>query len=324
MDEDIIADTAADVKVEGPSSPPKENNTASTSLSSPPNTAAALSAPGNNASDGLNTSMHARTRTSASSPNASPDMDTADDFPVDPLLIHTLTFSIERKDYQAAAAPNSAPETLKNFSTNKALIDAVNNAFLETYDAYTGKAKMTSFGDSKRLIIYFQTAEAHDACVGAAHQQGRTRDRNPVAALKERFNINQPTQSKACSRSGSHSRSRSKGPDNSRSSQPCQPLANISNASTPRHDRSKSGDRYDRSVSFSTALHTPPSFSSRSHSSTMPPHEAANILSLLKALQQDMADVRNRITALELNDQHMARIEQHLGLSSPLDTSNNS
>ncbi|GBC05504.1 hypothetical protein RclHR1_06260010 [Rhizophagus clarus] len=171
MDEDIIADTAADVKVEGPSSPPKENNTASTSLSSPPNTAAALSAPGNNASDGLNTSMHARTRTSASSPNASPDMDTADDFPVDPLLIHTLTFSIERKDYQAAAAPNSAPETLKNFSTNKALIDAVNNAFLETYDAYTGKAKMTSFGDSKRLIIYFQTAEAHDACVGAAHQQ---------------------------------------------------------------------------------------------------------------------------------------------------------
>ncbi|GBC05503.1 hypothetical protein RclHR1_06260009 [Rhizophagus clarus] len=158
---------------------------------------------------------------------------------------------------------------------------------------------------------------APNQCPSRQHR-GRTRDRNPVAALKERFNINQPTQSKACSRSGSHSRSRSKGPDNSRSSQPCQPLANISNASTPRHDRSKSGDRYDRSVSFSTALHTPPSFSSRSHSSTMPPHEAANILSLLKALQQDMADVRNRITALELNDQHMARIEQHLGPPSSL------
>ncbi|GES89230.1 hypothetical protein RCL_jg17158.t1 [Rhizophagus clarus] len=51
----------------------------------------------------------------------------------------------------------------------------------------------------------------------------------------------------------------------------------------------------------------------------MSPHEAATILSLLKSLQQDMADVRERITALELNDRRMTRIEQHLGLLPPPD-----
>ncbi|GBB93742.1 hypothetical protein RclHR1_22230003 [Rhizophagus clarus] len=51
----------------------------------------------------------------------------------------------------------------------------------------------------------------------------------------------------------------------------------------------------------------------------MSPHETANILSLLKSLQQDMADVRDHITALELNDRRMTRIEQHLGLLPPPD-----
>ncbi|GES94406.1 hypothetical protein RCL_jg5805.t1 [Rhizophagus clarus] len=158
-----------------------------------------------------------------------------------------------------------------------------------------------------------------------SHQQrGRTKDRNPVAALKEHFNINQPARSKAHSRLGSHSRSRSKGPDNSRSSQPRQPLANTLNTSNPHRDRSKSGDQCDCSVSFSTALRTSAFSSSRNHSSTMPPQEAANILSLLKALQQDMVEVCNRITALKLNDRCMTRIEQHLGLLSSPDTSANS
>ncbi|GBB86686.1 hypothetical protein RclHR1_13070006 [Rhizophagus clarus] len=110
MDEDIVADTTADVEVEGPSSPSKENNTTSTSLSSHPNMAAALSAPNNNASDGLNASMHARTMTPASPPNASPDKATDDYLPVDQFLVQSPTFSIDRNDFQAAAAPNSAPE----------------------------------------------------------------------------------------------------------------------------------------------------------------------------------------------------------------------
>ncbi|GES97368.1 hypothetical protein RCL_jg7246.t1 [Rhizophagus clarus] len=44
----------------------------------------------------------------------------------------------------------------------------------------------------------------------------------------------------------------------------------------------------------------------------MPLQEADNILSLLKALQQDMAEICDRIIALELNDRHMTYIEQHL------------
>ncbi|GBB98090.1 hypothetical protein RclHR1_31330001 [Rhizophagus clarus] len=171
MDEDYVVSSAADVEVEGPSSPSNENNTASTSLSSHPNMAAALSVPNDNASDGLNASMHARTTTPASPLNASPDKATDDDPPVDQSLVQSPTFSIDRNDFQAAAASNSAPETLKTFTTNKALIDAVNNTFLEMYESYTGKARMTGSGDAKRLVIHFQSKKARDACVGAAHQQ---------------------------------------------------------------------------------------------------------------------------------------------------------
>ncbi|GBC06400.1 hypothetical protein RclHR1_06800004 [Rhizophagus clarus] len=48
--------------------------------------------------------------------------------------------------------------------------------------------------------------------------RGRSRGRNPVAALKERFNINQPARPKERSCSSSRSRSRLKGPGNSQSS----------------------------------------------------------------------------------------------------------
>ncbi|GBC08591.1 hypothetical protein RclHR1_08240011 [Rhizophagus clarus] len=99
MDEDIIADTVADVGVDGLSSPPNENNTASTSLSSPPNIAAALSAPNNNTSGKLDASMHARIMIPESSPNASSNKATADDPSVDQFPVQTLTFSIERNDF---------------------------------------------------------------------------------------------------------------------------------------------------------------------------------------------------------------------------------
>ncbi|GBB91497.1 hypothetical protein RclHR1_18820004 [Rhizophagus clarus] len=67
--------------------------------------AAALSAPEDNASGRLDASMHARTKTPASLPNASPEMATDDDPPVDHLLAQSPTFSIDRNDFQAAAAP---------------------------------------------------------------------------------------------------------------------------------------------------------------------------------------------------------------------------
>ncbi|GBB96723.1 hypothetical protein RclHR1_28120003 [Rhizophagus clarus] len=85
--------------------------------------------------------------------------------------------------------------------------------------------------------------------------------------------------------SGSRSRLHSKGPGNSQSSQPQNPLANTRSINNPNQDHSKSNDKHDHSISFSTVLRTPPSLSTFNQTITMSPHEAANILSLLKSLQ---------------------------------------
>ncbi|GES94347.1 hypothetical protein RCL_jg14146.t1 [Rhizophagus clarus] len=92
----------------------------------------------------------------------------------------------------------------------------------------------------------------------------------------------------------------------------------MSNANIPNNyrNRSKSNDKCDRSVSFSSALRTLPLSSTHNQPPPLSPQDASEILSLLKALQQDMADVRDRITALELNDQCMTHIERHIGLHS--------
>ncbi|PKB95657.1 hypothetical protein RhiirA5_436311, partial [Rhizophagus irregularis] len=104
-------------------------------------------------------------------PNVSPDIDITGapegDHTPDPVV----TLAITRDDFQAAAAPNAAPESLKKFPTNKALIEAVNNLFLETYESFTGKARMTGSGEAKRLVIHFHTAEARDLCVGSSHPE---------------------------------------------------------------------------------------------------------------------------------------------------------
>ncbi|PKC52578.1 hypothetical protein RhiirA1_481194 [Rhizophagus irregularis] len=59
--------------------------------------------------------------------------------------------TILRRNYQTAAAPNASPEFVKKYSTNQDMIDAVNNLLLETYHSYTGCARISSSGDSKRL-----------------------------------------------------------------------------------------------------------------------------------------------------------------------------
>ncbi|GBC05965.1 hypothetical protein RclHR1_06530005 [Rhizophagus clarus] len=195
---------------------------------------------------------------------------------------------------------------------------------------------MTGSGYSKCLVIHFQSAETRDAYVGAVHPQFSdlvfyAHDPKQLRSDKDLWTIqvtdipfflikdNVMSYFKKFGNiaSCSHSRSRLKGPDNSRSSQSHQPLANTPNINNPHHDRSKSGDRCDRSVFFFTALRTPPLSSSHNQPFTMPSQEAANILSLLKALQQDMAEVRDHITALEFNNRRMTCIEQHLGLLSP-------
>ncbi|EXX64571.1 hypothetical protein RirG_141430 [Rhizophagus irregularis DAOM 197198w] len=162
MDKDFIADAPADGGLVGSTSTaiPQQNNSRSTSQentqASTPKNSAAPTAPGQDASSEANASIHAsRNKENNSSPNASPNVDVNDDF-------------------LAAIAPNSAPQTLEKLKTNKAIIDAVNNLFLETYESYTGRARMTGSGDAKRLIINFQTAEARDMCVIARTLNFRT------------------------------------------------------------------------------------------------------------------------------------------------------
>ncbi|GBC29896.2 hypothetical protein GLOIN_2v1766278 [Rhizophagus irregularis DAOM 181602=DAOM 197198] len=146
--EDFIADAPADGGLVGSTSTaiPQQNNSCSTAQentqASTPNNSAAPTAPGQDASSGANASIHApRNKENNSSPSASPNMDVND---------------------------GTSPDQVK-LKTNKAIIDAVNNLFLETYESYTGRARMTGSGDAKRLIIHFHTAEARDLCVGSTH-----------------------------------------------------------------------------------------------------------------------------------------------------------
>ncbi|GBC44420.2 hypothetical protein GLOIN_2v1766278 [Rhizophagus irregularis DAOM 181602=DAOM 197198] len=146
--EDFVADAPADGGLVGSTSTaiPQQNNSRSTAQentqASTPKNSAAPTAPGQDASSGANASIHApRNKENNPSPNASPNMDVND---------------------------GTSPDQAK-LKTNKAIIEAVNNLFLETYESYTGRARMTGSGDAKRLIIHFHTAEARDLCVGSTH-----------------------------------------------------------------------------------------------------------------------------------------------------------
>ncbi|GET57714.1 hypothetical protein GLOIN_2v1766278 [Rhizophagus irregularis DAOM 181602=DAOM 197198] len=174
--EDFVADAPADGGLVGSTSTaiPQQNNSRSTAQentqASTPNNSAAPTAPGQDASSGTNASIHApRNKENNSSPNASLNMDETDGTSPDQAVDPSPTITINRQDFLAAAAPNSAPQTLELLKTNKAIIDTVNNLFLETYESYTGRARMTGSGDAKRLIIHFHTAEARDLCVGSTH-----------------------------------------------------------------------------------------------------------------------------------------------------------
>ncbi|CAB4475207.1 unnamed protein product [Rhizophagus irregularis] len=165
MEEDYVADDqTADVGVDGPSSSPQQNISGENTLASSPKKSAAPTAPSHVASSGnVDASMHAPSNKDLQQPpNASPNLDTNGAPDGDQTPDPVVTFAITRDDFQAAAAPNAAPESLKKFPTNKALIEAVNNLFLETYESFTGKARMTGSGEAKRLVIHFHTAEARD------------------------------------------------------------------------------------------------------------------------------------------------------------------
>ncbi|CAB5371305.1 unnamed protein product [Rhizophagus irregularis] len=114
--EDFVADALADGGLVGLTSTaiPQQNNSRSTSQentqASTPNNSAAPTAPGQDASSEANASIHAPSnKENNSSPNASPNMDINDGTSPDQTVDPSPTITINRQDFLAAAAPNSAP-----------------------------------------------------------------------------------------------------------------------------------------------------------------------------------------------------------------------
>ncbi|GBC48051.2 hypothetical protein GLOIN_2v1762049 [Rhizophagus irregularis DAOM 181602=DAOM 197198] len=150
MEDDYVADSAVDAG--GSNTTPSQQNNTDNFSSPPPKDTTAPSAPDSIAS-GTDASMHAPNDKESSLLNASSNKDIMDTNDTSPLPLDTPTISILRRDYQAAAAPNTSPEFVKKYPTNRAMIDAVNNLLLETYHSYTGCARMFGSGDFKRLQL---------------------------------------------------------------------------------------------------------------------------------------------------------------------------
>uniref|UniRef100_U9STP9 RRM domain-containing protein n=1 Tax=Rhizophagus irregularis (strain DAOM 181602 / DAOM 197198 / MUCL 43194) TaxID=747089 RepID=U9STP9_RHIID len=83
--------------------------------------------------------------------DASPDKDIMETNDTSPSF-DTPTITIIRHDFQTAALLNASSEFIKKYPTNRAMIDAVNNLFLETFHSYTGRAHVSGSGDQKRLV----------------------------------------------------------------------------------------------------------------------------------------------------------------------------
>ncbi|RGB23261.1 hypothetical protein C1646_677247 [Rhizophagus diaphanus] len=97
--------------------------------------------------------------------NASSNKDIMDTNNSSSALIDMPTISILKCNFQTAAAPNASLEFIKKYSTNKAMINAVNNLLLKTYHSYTGRAHISDSSDQKRLVIHFNSSKECNTCL---------------------------------------------------------------------------------------------------------------------------------------------------------------
>ncbi|PKY61255.1 hypothetical protein RhiirA4_431691 [Rhizophagus irregularis] len=161
------------------------------------------------------------------------------------------------------------------------------------------------------------------------NSRGRSRTRNPVAHLKERFNIGQSNKTSSANHTRQRSRSQSKERSTSRhrnnsannsgqNNNSSPPNPNHSKAPNNSAQRPRSNERRnkDRSVSFSASeRNNPNTTNSNGHKSPLIDPNSSQIqeiLSILKSLQEDMANVRARVHALELADQRTSRLEERV------------
>ncbi|CAB4430549.1 unnamed protein product [Rhizophagus irregularis] len=161
------------------------------------------------------------------------------------------------------------------------------------------------------------------------NSRGRSRARNPIAHLKERFNIGQGSKTSSANHTRQRSRSQSKerstsrhrnNSDNNsgRNKNSSAANSNVSKAPNNSAQRPRSNERRnkDRSVSFSASERNDSNnTSSNGHKSPLIDSNSSQIqeiLSILKSLQEDMANVRARVHALELADQRTSRLEERV------------
>ncbi|PKY32916.1 hypothetical protein RhiirB3_451451 [Rhizophagus irregularis] len=162
--------------------------------------------------------------------------------------------------------------------------------------------------------------------------RGHTRTRDSVAKLKERFNVNQPSRrsnsnaANSRSRFRSHSKSKDRSASNSRhdNNNSHNHSNNVNNHNKPNPNTSQRArhNSKEQSVSFSSSSRSiARPLLRQTPNSALSSDDANNILNLLHELQCEVANFHKRISALELADQRMTRIESHLGLD-PLPTPN--
>ncbi|PKY34885.1 hypothetical protein RhiirB3_476080, partial [Rhizophagus irregularis] len=345
MEEDYVADDqTADVGVDGPSSSPQQNISGENTLTSSPNKSAAPTAPSHVASSrNVDASMHAPSNKDLQQPpNASPNLDTNgapdDDQTPDPVLppnvkdinLATLTRNLGAKAVNVLLSLNSyKPKRWAYVTFNS---QETMDAAMEQTISFQGKVLFWSSPDNTNKLCHKcgKLGCAPNFCP-LKQTRGRSRTRDPVAKLKERFNVNQPRRSNSnTANTRSRLRSRSKSRDRSASNSGRD--NNIShdhtnhnkNHDTPNPNASQRAQRNskERSVSFSSSSRSTARLLPRqTPNSALSPDDANNILNLLRELQCEVANFHNRISALELADQRITRIESHLGFD-PLPTPN--
>ncbi|PKK66575.1 hypothetical protein RhiirC2_784598 [Rhizophagus irregularis] len=134
------------------------------------------------------------------------------------------------------------------------------------------------------------------------NSQGRSRTCNPVAHLKERFNIGQSNNNNSSAKASNAER------NNNTTNNTSSPNSSNFNNSTQSAQRLRSNDTATSNLSG----HKPPLVDPNCS-------QIQEIFSVLKSLQEDMASVRARIHALELADQRMSRLElRHPPLSNTI------
>ncbi|GET67275.1 hypothetical protein GLOIN_2v1673942 [Rhizophagus irregularis DAOM 181602=DAOM 197198] len=304
--EDFVADAPADGGLVGSTSTaiPQQNNSRSTAQentqASTPKNSAAPTAPGQDASSGANASIHApRNKENNPSPNASPNMDVNDVYCFSTCLrVTPCHYSLDQKAARRAfvAVLSGLPANTKDIHLAPLVKEhgakAINiplslNSYKpkpwayvtfnsqETMDAameqtigFQGRTlRWGSSNDSKALCHRCGKLGCAPTSCPLNQRRGRSRTRDPVAALKERFNIGQKPVQQRTPRNNSRSRSRSKSRDRSASAHRSNSNSNSSNTNgnnnnnnkppssgSPAHGRAPSITRKgkDRSVSFST------------------------------------------------------------------------